>query len=63
MGVVDSEGQYRLVDSGPLPEAVAASAAIPYIFAPVNVPGQAAILPIPSLHIVLSASLFSLHEL
>jgi predicted acylesterase/phospholipase RssA len=40
VGVVDSKGHYRLIDSGPLPEAVAASAAIPFIFAPVDVPGQ-----------------------
>ncbi len=42
VGVVDSEGQYRLIDSGPLPEAVAASAAIPFIFEPVDVPGKLA---------------------
>lgn len=39
VGVVCQDGRYRLIDSGPLPEAVAASAAIPFIFAPVNVPG------------------------
>lgn len=39
MGVVAADGTYRLIDSGPLPEAVAASAAIPFVFAPVNVPG------------------------
>lgn len=41
MGVVSKEGDYRLIDSGPLPEAVAASAAIPWIFNPVNIPGKA----------------------
>lgn len=40
MGVVSKDGEYRLIDSGPLPEAVAASAAIPYIFNPVNIPGE-----------------------
>ena len=44
MGVVTKEGQYRLIDSGPLPEAVAASAAIPFVFAPVHVPGTCASL-------------------
>ncbi|KAK9820943.1 hypothetical protein WJX81_000057 [Elliptochloris bilobata] len=41
VGVVSKDGDYRLIDSGPLPEAVAASAAIPYIFNPVHIPGQA----------------------
>ncbi len=40
VGVVSTEGEYRLIDTGPLPEAVAASAAIPYIFNPVNIPGE-----------------------
>lgn len=40
MGVVSKDGEYRLIDTGPLPEAVAASAAIPYIFNPVNIPGE-----------------------
>lgn len=39
MGVVTASGQHLLIDSGPLPEAVAASAAIPYIFEAVHVPG------------------------
>jgi predicted acylesterase/phospholipase RssA len=39
VGVVCKDGRYRLIDSGPLPEAVAASAAIPFVFAPVHVPG------------------------
>ncbi|CAD7696476.1 unnamed protein product [Ostreobium quekettii] len=39
VGVIDSNGQHRLIDSGPLPEAVAASGAIPVLFAPVDVPG------------------------
>lgn len=41
MGVVASDGRYRLIDSGPLPEAVAASAAIPFIFEPLDIPGSA----------------------
>lgn len=40
VGVVDSQGRHRLVDSGPLPEAVAASVAIPYLFEPVKIPGM-----------------------
>ncbi|EIE21028.1 hypothetical protein COCSUDRAFT_17697, partial [Coccomyxa subellipsoidea C-169] len=40
VGVVSADGRYRLIDSGPLPEAVAASAAIPFIFEPLHVPGQ-----------------------
>ena len=39
-GVVDASGRHRLIDSGPLPEAVAASAAIPVLFEPVYIPGQ-----------------------
>lgn len=41
MGVVSADGRYRLIDSGPLPEAVAASAAIPFVFEPLHIPGQA----------------------
>lgn len=41
VGVVDKTGKHSLVRSGPLPEAVAASAAIPMIFAAVDVPGIA----------------------
>ncbi|KXZ47273.1 hypothetical protein GPECTOR_36g125 [Gonium pectorale] len=40
VGVVTADGQHVLLDSGPLPEAVAASAAIPFIFEAVDVPGQ-----------------------
>ena len=40
VGVTDPGGQYRLLTSGPLPEAVAASCAMPYLFRPVNVAGQ-----------------------
>mmetsp|Transcript_22284 Transcript_22284/g.38117 ORF Transcript_22284/g.38117 Transcript_22284/m.38117 type:complete len:210 (-) Transcript_22284:228-857(-) len=40
VGVVTVDGQHRLIDSGPLPEAVAASAAIPFIFEAVDIPGQ-----------------------
>ncbi len=43
VGVVARNGEYRLIDSGALPEAVAASAAIPFVFEPVNVPGVALI--------------------
>ena len=40
VGVVDaSTGRHVVVDSGPLPEAVAASAAIPCVFAPLCIPG------------------------
>ncbi|CAK0784113.1 hypothetical protein CVIRNUC_007316 [Coccomyxa viridis] len=41
VGVVAKNGEYKLIDSGALPEAVAASAAIPFVFEPVAVPGQA----------------------
>ena len=37
--VVDKGGRHRVVDSGPLPEAVAASAAIPVLFHPMDIPG------------------------
>ena len=37
-------GEYKLIDSGALPEAVAASAAIPFVFEPVAVPGKHACL-------------------
>ncbi|PNW76990.1 hypothetical protein CHLRE_10g417750v5 [Chlamydomonas reinhardtii] len=40
VGVVTAEGEHLLIDSGPLPEAVAASAAIPIIFQAVDVPGH-----------------------
>ncbi|KAK9868822.1 hypothetical protein WJX84_006542 [Apatococcus fuscideae] len=40
VGVVTRQGQHMLIDSGPLPEAVAASAAIPFIFGPVAIPGR-----------------------
>lgn len=39
--MVDASGRHRVVSSGPLPEAVAASAAIPCIFRPVAIPGAA----------------------
>lgn len=42
VAVLDKSGRYTLVDSGPLPEAVAASAAIPFLFAPVQIPGMEA---------------------
>ncbi|GBF93910.1 hypothetical protein Rsub_06159 [Raphidocelis subcapitata] len=40
VGVVNGDGEHVLIDSGPLPEAVAASAAIPFIFSSVDVPGK-----------------------
>ncbi|KAG2429104.1 hypothetical protein HYH02_014142 [Chlamydomonas schloesseri] len=40
VGVVTADGEHLLIDSGPLPEAVAASAAIPIIFQAVDVPGH-----------------------
>jgi hypothetical protein len=42
VGVVTAEGEHLLIDSGPLPAAVAASAAIPYVFSSVDVPGARA---------------------
>eukprot|EP00775_Hariotina_reticulata_P004535 gene4535-4787_t len=39
VGVVTADGEHVLIDQGPLPEAVAASAAIPFIFSGVDVPG------------------------
>ncbi len=39
VGVVGPDGQHRLLSRGPLPEAVAASCAIPYLFKPVPVDG------------------------
>lgn len=42
VGVVDaSTGRHVVVDSGLLPEAVAAAAAIPCVFAPLSIPGAA----------------------
>ena len=38
VGVVDAQGVHTIIDSGPLPEAVAASAAIPGMFAPLAIP-------------------------
>lgn len=40
VGVVDQTGKHTLIRSGPLPEAVAASAAIPMMFAAVDIPGR-----------------------
>jgi len=40
VGVADSLGGHRLLCSGPLPEAVAASCAMPYIFEPVPINGE-----------------------
>uniref|UniRef100_A0A7S0WPM6 Patatin n=1 Tax=Chlamydomonas leiostraca TaxID=1034604 RepID=A0A7S0WPM6_9CHLO len=40
VGVVTADGRHQLIDSGPLPEAVAASAAIPFVFQSVDIPGH-----------------------
>ena len=40
VGVVTADGEHVLIDSGPLPQAVAASAAIPFVFSSVDVPGR-----------------------
>ncbi|KAG1667613.1 hypothetical protein FOA52_001667 [Chlamydomonas sp. UWO 241] len=40
VGVVDASGRHHIIDSGPLPEAVAASAAIPLMFKGVAIPGR-----------------------
>lgn len=37
VGVVDAQGQHRLLTEGPLPEAVVASCAMPIVFVPVRV--------------------------
>ncbi len=37
VGVMQADGSHRLLTSGPLPEAVAASCAVPYLFAPVRI--------------------------
>lgn len=39
VGVYTRDGSYRVIDTGPLPEAVVASAAIPFVFENVDVPG------------------------
>jgi hypothetical protein len=39
VGVLTRDGTYKVIDSGPLPEAVVASAAIPYLFEHVSIPG------------------------
>lgn len=39
VGVVTGDGEHVIIDHGPLPEAVAASAAIPFIFESVTLPG------------------------
>lgn len=44
VGVIDGAGEHRTISSGPLPAAVAASAAIPCIFSPVPIPGRHALL-------------------
>lgn len=45
VGVVTQDGEHVLIDSGPLPEAVAASAAIPFIFSGVEIPGHRSSMP------------------
>lgn len=37
VGVMDADGRHRLLVDGPLPEAIAASSAVPRLFAPVRV--------------------------
>ena len=44
VGVVDAQGRHMIIDRGPLPEAVAASAAIPMVFESVNIPGEFCII-------------------
>ena len=39
VGVVDARGRHQLLTSGPLAQAVVASCAMPYVFAPVEVAG------------------------
>lgn len=39
VGVVDRERRYQLLTSGPLPEAVAASCAVPYLFQAITIDG------------------------
>ena len=39
VGVVDTDGRGRVLHAGPLPEAVAASCAIPFVFMPICVDG------------------------
>jgi len=46
VGVIDGDGRSLLLTSGPLPEAVAASCAIPWVFAPVEV-GRSRAPPAP----------------
>ncbi|MEQ1506002.1 MAG: patatin-like phospholipase family protein [Myxococcota bacterium] len=41
VGVVDADGRHRLIVDGPLPEAVLASCAVPWLFAPIEVDGAA----------------------
>ncbi len=41
VGVMTEDGGHRLLSSGPLPQAVAASCAIPWMFAPVSIAGEA----------------------
>lgn len=38
--VVSQRGQHLLIDTGSLPEAVAASAAVPFFFTGVDIPGE-----------------------
>ena len=40
VGVVNAKGEHQLLQSGPLPEAIAASGAIPLLFAPVTITGN-----------------------
>lgn len=40
VGVTDARGAHRLITSGPLPQAIAASSAIPRVFQPIAVDGE-----------------------
>lgn len=39
VGVVDAQNQYQLLTQGPLPEAIAASCAVPYLFKAITING------------------------
>ncbi len=39
VGVIDSKGQHQILTRGPLPEAVAASCAMPRVFRPISIEG------------------------
>lgn len=45
VGVVTRDGRHALINRGPLPEAVVASAAIPWLFSGVDIPGRESLGP------------------